>query len=127
MSVALRGDFAAVSALADERREAAGLVYVFDARTAAPIATLPPEFRGPGSRFGWSLAMDAERLVVGIPFDGSRGNYTGAIELFRLDELPGTPVVLVPEPTVTVLRYEFTLPGLGKLNPTYTVSATLSA
>jgi len=78
-SVALFGDLFFVGAPGDDDVEGdAGAVYVFDALDpSAPPEVLYPERRHHGARFGESLAVDGDRLVVGAPGQG-----TGVVYVF---------------------------------------------
>jgi hypothetical protein len=68
LAVALKGDRAAIGAPMAQAR--AGAAYVFErpggtwserARLLAPIGVA-------GDRFGWSVAIDADRILVGAPY-----------------------------------------------------------
>lgn len=67
-AVSLSGNFAAVGApLADLR---IGSTYVFERTgpTWAPQAQLLAPAGLPGDRFGWSVALDGNQLLIGAPF-----------------------------------------------------------
>ncbi|MCB1237588.1 MAG: hypothetical protein KDM91_21160, partial [Verrucomicrobiae bacterium] len=57
----------------------AGAVHLFDCRTGRFLRKLNPPPGSDGIRFGFSLALSGDRLLVGAPSDGS-----GAATLFNL-------------------------------------------
>ena len=45
--------------------------------------TLPPERPAPELRFGWSVAVADETVVVGAPGDATNGEKAGAVYVFE--------------------------------------------
>jgi hypothetical protein len=68
-----------------------GVVQMFDASNLALVTTLiDPLPAGHQGRFGMSVAMDAERLVVGAP---ERSAGAGRVVLFHIGSLPPFPSI----------------------------------
>lgn len=111
--VALRDGTLAVRAALVTRRNGAGSVYVYDARTAERLSQIPADGRASFDNFGIGLAIDAGRIVGGAPGDDDRGADAGEIQVFRIDELPETPIVFDPEPETSVIHIEVSIPGIG--------------
>lgn len=114
IAVALKGRHAVVGARLDERRGYAGTAVVFDARTGERLSTLPPGGRNPGDWFGTAVAVGATRVLVGAPRDSDRGREAGEVQIFRLDELPETPIVFDPVPETSYVTFTISIPGYGE-------------
>lgn len=114
--VAVRDGVLAARAALNQRRSGAGAAYVFDVRTGERLSTLPADGRAIFDNFGAGLAIDDERLVCGAPGDDDRGQDAGEVQIFRLDELPDTPIVFDPEPETSIVHVEITIPGIGSFS-----------
>jgi len=92
-AVAIHGDYLAVAALLeDEAAEDAGAVYVFrrDGTTWIEMAKLVPPNGDEEDYFGYSLAINNTRVVVGVRYDDDGGPDAGAAWVFRRAD-NGTP------------------------------------
>ncbi len=87
-STALHGELAAVSAIGEGAHGCpAGAVYLFRRDQAGPhrwsrVARLTPDVARPGLRFGWSVAVHEDWVLVGAPGDDRAGYEAGAAFLF---------------------------------------------
>ena len=83
-AVAIDGARAALGAPGDDDRgDAAGAVYLFEASAAGawrPVAKLTDAAGTVGDGFGSSVALDGDTLLVGAPY---RGRGAGAVVVFR--------------------------------------------
>ena len=68
----------------------AGAAYLFDATTGAQIAKLVAPDGAENDWFGWSVAIDGGRVVVGSRFDDDLGDKSGSAYLF--DAATGLPL-----------------------------------
>ncbi|HJQ84727.1 MAG TPA: hypothetical protein VKA21_11650, partial [Candidatus Binatia bacterium] len=66
----------------------AGVVYVFDA-TGALVATLLNPSAAPGDRFGFALAAEGNRIVVGAPGDDQEADDGGIAYVYDGDAAAG--------------------------------------
>ena len=93
-AVALDGDVAAAGAYRDDDACPAdpncdsGAVYLFARDQGGPdgwgqVIKLTAGDAGQSAQFGWSVALDGDRLVVGSPGDDEGGAYAGAAYLFE--------------------------------------------
>lgn len=85
-SVAADGDYYVVGApFEDTNGTDAGAVYVFVRAGTVwaqdPIIT--PSSGAAGDRFGWSVAIDGDTIVVGAPKDDNGGSDSGAVFAFQ--------------------------------------------
>jgi hypothetical protein len=77
-----------------------GVVFLFDLASSTPsvpVATLRPPAPSDRHRFGYSLAMAGENLVVGAPWEG----HNGVVHVFGPDTAGptgGTLTLFAPEP-----------------------------
>ncbi len=97
-SVALDGPLALISAPRDDdAANNAGAVYVFDVGDPAKpvqVAKLTAEDGDGNDRFGESVALRGQRVLVGAPFDEDNGGDAGSAYLFDLSA-PQQPVQIV--------------------------------
>jgi hypothetical protein len=71
-----------------------GVVQLFEAHNLAPITTLmDPLPAGHQGRFGSSVAMDAERILVGAPESSAGGALSGRVVLFRAETSGAFPFI----------------------------------
>jgi outer membrane protein assembly factor BamB len=67
----------------DEQGIDSGVVYRFDLETGKELAKLVPEDGGAGDLFGFALTVnEPEQLLVGAPYDDTRGIDSGSVYLF---------------------------------------------
>lgn len=66
----------------DDRGSSAGAVYVFDL-AAGTVDKLTADDGTAGALFGFSLALDGDRLLVGAPFADPAGAQSGAVYVFE--------------------------------------------
>ena len=93
VSVAISGDTALVGASLDDTvADDAGAAYVFvrDGEDWSQQAKLTDATGGVGDEFGWSVALDGERAVIGAP---SKNGVGGAFVFNRSGMTWGAPVV----------------------------------
>ena len=79
-------DLGGASAIAAVSAPADGRVYLFDLAVdegAGTVASTPRGFVSGGSDFGRSIALSADRLVVGDPFDGTPIAGAGAARVYE--------------------------------------------
>jgi len=85
-SVAVRGDQLVAGAPRDDgaggRRAGAAYVFVRSGTAWTEQAKLVPSDPGPDDRFGWSVAVDADRALVGAPYHAPAADVTGAAYVF---------------------------------------------
>lgn len=86
-SVSLTGDVAVLGARDFEPRDDAGAVYVFrfDGLDWTEEAKLVPADPEAGTRFGNSVSVSGEAILVGARWDSTRGIGAGAAYVFRHD------------------------------------------
>ena len=68
----------------DDQGSQSGSAYLFDVVTGEELAKVLPDDGGPMSRFGGSMAIDAETLVVGAYWDDDHGIESGSAYLFDI-------------------------------------------
>jgi hypothetical protein len=84
--VSLSGDVALIGAQAgDTGGEGSGSAYVFelDAGSWSQTAELHPPALGPGDHFGWAVAVDGARALIGAYGDDLKGNDSGTAFVFE--------------------------------------------
>ena len=83
-AVAIDGNTAVVGAPADDndKGEFSGLVHVFDVDTGTLRHTLLPDDAANFDRFGWSVAVQNDTILVGATGDRDRGDASGSAYLF---------------------------------------------
>jgi hypothetical protein len=90
-SAAIAGNVVAVGApFDDDLGSNSGAVYLFDATTGAQLAKVVPEDGAAGDQFGFAVALDGSRLVVGSPLDDDGAPDAGSAYVF--DVLTGAPL-----------------------------------
>jgi len=86
--VAISGNTAAIGAGGEDDNGAdAGGTYLFDVTTGQEVAKLLASDGEPGDRFGGSVAITDDAVVVGAEGDGDNGAGAGAGYVFDLDDL----------------------------------------
>lgn len=87
-SVAIDGNLALVgSPKDDDRGDGAGAAYLFDLTDGQMISKFTAPDGRPEQWFGWSVALHADRAVVGALYDNSIGYQSGSAYIF--DALTG--------------------------------------
>jgi len=82
-SVSISGDIAIVGKPLDHGAGTSpGAVYLFDTNTGVQLAQLLPSDGEPHDRFGWSVSISGDKILVGAPFEDGNGNTSGAAYLF---------------------------------------------
>jgi hypothetical protein len=107
-SVAVSGTLMVVGVPYDDfGAEKAGSVYVYDlsgATPSVPVALLhnpTPKF---GEQFGFSVAVDGARIVVGTPYDSATIKRRGNAYVYDLNSAtPTVPLLKLPNPGVGLL------------------------
>ena len=90
-SVALDGSLAVVGALHDDDAgRSSGSAYVFERDAGSPglwgqAAKLTANAAAAGDRFGQSVAVGGDLIVIGAPLDDDGGSSSGAAYVFRRD------------------------------------------
>ena len=88
-SIALKGDTALVGAyLNDENGKDSGAAYVFerdDFGTWTESTMLLAQDRQAGDRFGYSVALDGNTVLIGAYFDDDNGYVSGSAYIFERD------------------------------------------
>lgn len=85
-SVALSGDIALIGAGGDGSStggQSFGSAYVFDVTTGQQLFKLTASDRAEGDLFGFNVALDGNKALVGAKFDDDAGNDTGSVYLFN--------------------------------------------
>jgi VCBS repeat-containing protein len=99
-SVALDGDRVLVGAPNDDTQGfVVGQAHLFDATTGNLLQTFDDPTVTDFDNFGWSVALDGDRLLVGAPFDDTQGEGVGQAHLF--DATTGALLQTFDDPTVT--------------------------
>ncbi len=82
-SVGISGDIAIVGAHGDDAEgNLTGAAYLFDVTTGDQLFKLTAGDAAAGDYFGWSVAIDGDRAVVGAYLDSDEGAGTGSAYLF---------------------------------------------
>ena len=105
-AVAFDGDILAVAAMrANAGATEAGEVTIFDLSSATPtVPALTIANPNPDNMdwFGWSVAVEGERLVVGTLLDDATGDDSGSAQVFDLSSAtPTVPVTTLDHPNPT--------------------------
>jgi outer membrane protein assembly factor BamB len=96
-SVAISANLVVVGAPYDDTGAAdAGSAYVFDATTGALLWTLNNPTPAPGDQFGYAVAVSANTVVVGAPFDDTGAMDAGSAYVF--DAATGTLLQTLSDP-----------------------------
>jgi FG-GAP repeat len=108
-AVAIGGGLIVVGAPQDDGlAHNAGAVYLFDLATGALRAKLHAPGGSKNDRFGSSLAIDGEQLIVGAPDALTGASHKGAAYLFK-PVSQGMGKQLVPPPTATGADFGFSV------------------
>ena len=109
-SVALDGDRVVIGAPNDDTQGTSiGQAHLFDARTGDLLQTFDDPTVGPGPRpisfdqFGSSVAVSGERVLIGAPFDDTKGDNVGQAYLF--DATTGDLIDTYDDPNPHVERF----------------------
>jgi hypothetical protein len=72
-----------------------GAAYVYDANdlSAAPTKLTAPDY-GAGDRFGESVGIYADKIVVGSHFDDDNGSDSGSVYVYDANDLSAQPTKL---------------------------------
>ena len=101
-SVAIDGDSVAIGAPLDESGGArVGQVHLFNAQTGALIRTFDDPTPTSNDRFGGSIAIDGNYLLVGASGDDTNGDNVGQAHLFNAST--GDLIHTFNDPTVTAV------------------------
>lgn len=93
-SVSLQGDLVVVGAPSrSDKADVSGAAYVFQRQPGDPsmwvqVAKLLPDALIEDHQFGWSVAIDGDRILVGAPSRGP-GLVTGSAYVFRRSQVEG--------------------------------------
>jgi len=83
--VAIEGQIAIVGVPGDDDNGSiSGSAYLFDVATGAQLAKLLPADGAAQSMFGWSVATDGQKAIVGARDGGENGKYSGSAYLFDM-------------------------------------------
>jgi len=83
-AVAADGDVVVVGAFStDGPGNNAGAVYLFDMTTGQQLTKLQPNDIAAGDRFGSSVAIDGDLIVIGSPWDDDSGSVSGSAYVFE--------------------------------------------
>lgn len=86
-SVSLDGDYAIVGAYGDDDSgEQSGSIYIFKYTDERWIeqAKLTPSDATEGDRFGRSVSIDNDTVLIGAPWDDDKGEKSGSVYVFKL-------------------------------------------
>lgn len=104
-ALAVSGDWLAVGA----HVSAGGRVYVYDLGSGPPIIplyTLSAPTPTDGANFGFAVALDGQKLVVGMPDDDTGAFSSGSAYVYDLGGLtPMVPVMRLHNPTTAMFDY----------------------
>ncbi len=104
ISVALSGGLALIGARLDDTQGSnIGQAYLFDVNTGALLQTFDDPTPTGGDEFGYSVAMDGNRAVIGARLDNTQGTYVGQAHLF--DVTTGALLHTFDDPTPTTEDY----------------------
>lgn len=87
-SLAASSELAVIGAIGDDDRgRTAGSAYVFQFSNGrwSHLAKLTADDAQAGDLFGFSVAVDSERVLIGAPRDDDRGESAGAAYVFEID------------------------------------------
>lgn len=74
-----------------------GAAYLFDVNTGALVQKFIPVERARASNFGQSVAINANKAVIGVPASNERGGNSGAAYLIDLADLSTEAILLAPD------------------------------
>ncbi|RCJ24923.1 hypothetical protein A6S26_17100 [Nostoc sp. ATCC 43529] len=81
--VALNNKYALVGAVGDDTGAIdTGIAYLFNAKTGKLLQTFTNPNPGDGDRFGASLALDGNKILIGSPLNDTEGTDSGIAYLF---------------------------------------------
>lgn len=99
-SVAIEGAWMVVGSPYDDiGGEDSGVVWVHDSANGALVHRLDNPSPLAMSRFGWSLAISGNRVVIGAPDDNTGASDAGVAYVYDLGSVtPSVPVLVLPNP-----------------------------
>lgn len=103
-AIAVSGNRVVVGAPEDDTgSNDAGIAYVYDltsATPAVPILTIENPHPGQNDTFGWSVAIDGDLVVIGVPEGDSGQLDAGCAYVFDVDSAtPATPILKFDNPS----------------------------
>ena len=79
----------------DDNGSASGSVYVYDANDLSAQPTKLTAFDGDTEdNFGYSVAVTADKIIVGAMGDGDNGAYSGSVYVYDINDLSASPTKL---------------------------------
>lgn len=101
ISVSISGDTIAVGAIRDDDRGTdSGSVYVFQrsGTTWTEQVKLYPNYTSDYDWFGYSVSIDGDTIVVGVPYDDDKGNASGSAFVFQWNGMTWSrQAILLPD------------------------------
>ena len=88
-SLSVYGDWLVVSSIYDDvngEKSGSAYVYYFDGDSWLPYTKLIPEDGAPFDRFGYSVGIYDDIIVVGSVYDDDMGEDSGSVYVYRLDD-----------------------------------------
>jgi len=76
-----------------------GQAHLFDASTGALLRTFDDPTVTGDDRFGYAVAIDGDKVLIGAPGDNTNGTFVGQVHLF--DAVTGALLMTFDDPTVT--------------------------
>lgn len=103
-SVAIDGNWMAVGSPFDDiGGEDSGVVWVHDSTSGALAHRLDNPSPQGMSRFGWSLSVSGNRVVIGAPDDNTGASDAGIAYVYDLGSAtPSVPVLVLPNPNPAI-------------------------
>jgi hypothetical protein len=103
-SVSLDGGFMAVGSPYDDiGGEDSGVVWIHNAVSGLLLHRIDNPYPLPESRFGWSVAVSGNRVVIGAPDDNTGASDAGIVHVFDLGSAtPTVPVLSLPNPNPAI-------------------------
>lgn len=103
-SVALDGGVMAVGSPYDDiGGEDSGVVWIHDAVSGLLLHRIDNPYPLPQSRFGWSVAVSGNRVVIGAPDDNTGASDAGIVHVFDLGSAtPTVPILSLPNPNPAI-------------------------
>jgi len=98
-SVAMSGERVLIGAFGDSGVGSTGQAHLFDTVTGALLRTFDDPTPTSFDQFGWSVALDGNRALIGARLDDTQGNDVGQAHLF--DTTSGDVLATLDDPTVT--------------------------
>jgi outer membrane protein assembly factor BamB len=86
-SVALHGNLVLIGAVGDMFGAGSGQAHLFDVTSGSLLQTFERPTTASFDRFGESVALHGNLVLIGAPYDGTRGRYVGQAHLFSAPPL----------------------------------------